>query len=59
MKTFDTATMRAKLAELYDEVVRIHQENKAGRASDISTAFDAGRVDGIKWAISIFDRETE
>jgi hypothetical protein len=59
MKTFDTATMRAKLTELYDEVVRIHQENKARGTSEISSAFDSGRCDGIKWALEIFDKETE
>lgn len=59
MKTFDVQTMRTRLVELYDEAVRIHSENKKNSRSDISIAFDAGRVDGAKWALELFDHETE
>lgn len=59
MKTFDVQTMRNKLVELYDETVRIHSENKKHGAGDISLAFDAGRVDAAKWALELFDHETE
>jgi len=60
MKTIDVETTRAALSQLYEEAMRIYEKNKHDMidgSSPVSRSFDAGRVDGVKWAMEIFDRE--
>jgi hypothetical protein len=58
---FDLEAMRRALGELYGEVLRIYESNRdnpGAGSTPASRAFDAGRVDGLKWAIELFDKET-